>query len=292
MEAKKSNQHKELRHISLPENSNEVKMDYSVPLTEVNFEDTRLGKKSTEGLHVSEHDLADYRKRVSRSDTTLTSDEIKTLVSDSNERRRALQQSIAEQKAEFEQRRTAELEERYAKDREEAHQLRLKHESDIQRQDRERAEEETKIQRAKQIQSLENKCRKEKEQIETFYLQSSNKFNEKYGNPTLQIKISGDTGIDRIVTSRPFSTNRYVHRCIVCGYHFPESLSISKIYQHQFENQDSHMQQALNEVDKYYNAQISETRRRHAQEDNPTLRNQRLSKEIEGLQKLKGAHYL
>src|SRR6185437_949194 len=106
MHEKKS---KELRHISLPENSNEVKLDYSVPLTEVNFDDTRLGKKSTEQKQANAQELLEYQKRITRRDSILTNEDIRNLVSDTNERRRALQQSIAEQKAEFEQRRISEL---------------------------------------------------------------------------------------------------------------------------------------------------------------------------------------
>jgi hypothetical protein len=94
---------KELREISLPSNSNEVKLDYSVPLTEVNFDDTRLGSKSTEQKQASEHELLEYQKRVTRRDSTLTPQEIRNLVSETNKRRSALEQSIAEQKQEFRQ---------------------------------------------------------------------------------------------------------------------------------------------------------------------------------------------
>ena len=153
------------------------------------------------------------------------------------------------------------------------------------------AEEQVKTNRAKEIQALINKCRKEREQVETFFLQSSNRFNERYSNPTLRIKVSGETGIDRIISSRPFSANRYAHRCIVCGYHNPESLSTSKIYQHIYENNDSHIQFTIDEIDRYYNAEITETRRKHAVEDNPDLKQQKLSKDLEALKKLRGAKY-
>jgi hypothetical protein len=276
-----------LKEIILSDNSNIILPEVSLPSTYQTQEgDVKYGAK----YRVSEHDLADYRRRVTR-DTTLTSDEIKTLVADTNERRRALQQSIVEQKAEFEQKRIAELEVRYTKEREEQLAHRIANENDTQREMRIHEEEAVKTNRVREIQALQNKCKKEKEQVTMFFEQSSNRFNEKYNSPSLRIKISGDTGIDRIISSRPFSTNRYVHRCTVCGYHFPESLSISKIYQHQFENKDSHIQQALDEVDKYYSVAINETRRKHAQEDNPTLRNQKLSKEIESLSKLRGAKY-
>jgi hypothetical protein len=281
---------KELREISVPSNSNEVKLDYSVPLTEVNFDDTRLRKKSTEQKQASEHELLEYQKRVTRRDSIPTNEEIRNLVSETTSRRRALQQSIAEQKTEFEQRRALEREARYAKEREDARQLRLKHENDTQRQMREDNERNIQTSRTKELQTLQNKSRAEKEQVETFFLQSSHRFNEKY--LSLTKKVSGETGIDRIVSSRPFSTNRYVHRCVLCGYKEPESLSVSKIYVHLFENKDSHMQFVLDEIDKHYNIQISDTRRKHAQEDNPTLKQERLSKELEQLQRLKGAKYL
>jgi hypothetical protein len=286
MQEKKS---KELREISLPSNSNEVKLDYSVPLTEVNFDDTRLGNKSTEQKQASEHELLEYQKRVTRRDSIPTNEEIRNLVSETNERRRALEQSIAEQKEEFHQKHAAELAARRTKGREEARQFRISHENELQRQARLEAEEEVKTNRTKEIQTLANRCRKEKEEVETFFLQSSNRFNEKY--LSLAKKVSGETGIDRIVSSRTFSTNRYAHRCIVCGYHNPESLSISKIYQHIYENKDSHMQFALNEIDKNYNALIADTRRKHAEDDNPDLRQQKLSKDLEALRKLKGAKY-
>ena len=51
------------------------------------------------------------------------------------------------------------------------------------------------------------------------------------------------------------------------------------------------MQFALSEIDKNYNALIADTRRRHAEDDNPDLRQQKLSKDLEALGKLKGAKY-
>jgi hypothetical protein len=136
---------------------------------------------------------------------------------------------------------------------------------------------------------LENKRKRELEDVTIFFEQSSNRFSQKYGSATK--KISGETGIDRIVSSRPFSTNRYAHRCVPCGYHNPESLSISKIYQHFYENKGSHMQYTLSEIDKTYNNLITEIREKHAAEDNPDLRQQKLSKDLEALRKLKGAKY-
>jgi hypothetical protein len=51
------------------------------------------------------------------------------------------------------------------------------------------------------------------------------------------------------------------------------------------------MQFVFGEVHGYYNTQIAETRLKHSAEDNPDLKQQRLSKELEGLKKLKGARY-
>jgi hypothetical protein len=276
----------DLKEIILSDDSNIILPQVSLPSTYQAQGEIKYGAK----YRASEQDLADYRKRVSR-DAILTSDEIKTLLSDTNERRRALQQSITEQKEQYMQRRNTELQLRQAKQREEARANRIANENDTQRSIRIAAEEEVKTNRAREIQALENRCRREKEQVETFFLQSSNKFNERYGNPTLRIKVSGETGIDRIITSRPFSTNRYAHRCFPCGYHNPESLSISKIYLHLFENKDKHMSFVLSEIDNYYNAKIQETRRKHIDSDNQDLKQQRISRELEGLNKLRGAKY-
>jgi hypothetical protein len=167
MQTRKS---KELREISLPENSSEVKLDYSVPLTEVNFDDTRLGKKSTEQKQASEHELLEYQNRISRRDSIQTNEEIRNLITESTERRRALQQSIAEQKEEFEHKHNLELQTKHIKQREEARQLRIKNENEEQRRKRLEAEEEVKTSRVKELQALENKSRKEKEEVETFFL--------------------------------------------------------------------------------------------------------------------------
>jgi hypothetical protein len=51
------------------------------------------------------------------------------------------------------------------------------------------------------------------------------------------------------------------------------------------------MQFALSEIDKNYNALIADTCRKHAEDDNPDLRQQKLSKDLEALGKLKGAKY-
>jgi hypothetical protein len=278
-----------LRELSLPSNSNEVKLDYSVPITEVNFDNTRLGAKSTEKKQANDQELLEYRRRLYRSEATLTPDEIRSLVYETNQRRTALEESIRQQKEEYMQRHNLEIQTKRIKEREDAHQLRIKNENETQREQRLAAEEEVKTTRAKEFQSLQNRSRKEKEEVMLFFEQSSNRFNSKYG--TAIKKISGETGIDRIISSRPFSTNRYAHRCVPCGYHQPESLSISKIYQHIYENKDSHMQFVLSEIDNTYNNLIIETRRKHAAEDNPDLRHQKLSKDIESLTKLRGAKY-
>jgi hypothetical protein len=249
----------------------------------------KLGFKSTEQKQATEHELLEYQKRISRKESILSSDEIRNLVSETNERRRSLEQSINEQKQLFEQRRTTDLQARHIKQREEARAHRIANENDTQRQMRISAEEEVKTSRAREIQALENKRKKEEEEITVFFEQSSGKFEQKFGTATK--RVSGDTGIDRIVSSRTFSTNRYAHRCVLCGYHNPESLSISKIYQHIYENKDSHIQFTLNEIDKTYNALIADTRKKHAAEDNRDLRQQKLSKELEQLQKLKGVKY-
>jgi hypothetical protein len=288
METKKEKGKDDLKNIILSDDSNLILPEISIPSTYQPQGEVKYGAKSTEQKLASEHDLLEYRRRVSRSDTSLTSDEIKTLVSESNERRRALQQSIAEQKEKFQQKHAAELQARHIKQREEARAHRIANENDTQREMRLAAEEELKAGRAREIRALENKRRKEKEEVTIFFEQSSGKFEQKFGNATK--RVSGETGIDRIVSSHPFSTNRFAHRCTVCGYHNPESLSISKIYQHLYENK-KHMQSAFIEIDKHFNAAINETRRKHAEADNPDLKHQKLSKDIENLKKLKGVNY-
>jgi hypothetical protein len=289
METKKEKGKDDLKNIILSDDSNLILPEISIPSTHQPQGEVKYSAKSTEQKLASEHDLLEYRRRVSRSDTSLTSDEIKTLVSESNERRGALQQSIAEQKEKFQQKHVAERQARHIKQKEEARAHRIANENDTQREQRLAAEEEVKTNRVKEIQSLENKRKRELEDVTVFFEQSSNRFNSKYGNATK--RVSGDTGIDRIISSRTFSPGRFAHRCIVCGYHYQESLSVSKIYTHIFENKDQHMQIALSEIDKTYNALIADTRRKHAAEDNPDLKQQRLSKDLEALKKLKGANY-
>jgi hypothetical protein len=206
----------------------------------------KYGAKSNEQKLVKEHEILEYQKRISRKESILSSEEIRSLISETNERRRVLQQSINEQKQASEERRAAELTARRVKEREEVRAHRVAHENDTQRQMRIAVEEEVRTNRFKEIQALENRCRREKEEIETFFLQSSNRFNSKY---IATKKIAGDTGIDRIVSSRRFTDLRYAHRCVPCGYHFQESLTIGKIYEHIYENKDSHIQFALNEID-------------------------------------------
>jgi hypothetical protein len=282
---KESNK-EELMEITLSDDSNIILPEVSFPTSyTTQGADIKYGAK----YHASEHEILEYQKRVSSSDKTLTPTEIRDLISETTKRRRALEQSIAEQKEHFQQKRAAELQARHSKEREEARQYRISHENETQHQMRLAAEEELKTERTREIQILENKCRREKEEVETFFLQSSGRFNSKYGIATKQ--IVGDTGVDRIISSRTFSTNRYAHRCIVCGYHYQESLSISKIYQHIYENKDRHMQFTINEIDKYYETKIAETRRKHTANDNPNLKQQKLANELEGLKKLKGAKY-
>jgi hypothetical protein len=288
MAAKKSKEDLPLKEITLSDNSNIILPEVSFPST-YPTQPVKLGAKSTEQKQASEHELLVYRQRISKTESTLTPQEIRNLVSETNERRRALEQSIAEQKEEFESRRNLEVRTRRIKEIEAAHQLRIKNENDEQRRKRLEAEEEVKIGRAREIQALENKRKKEKEDVIVFFEQISNRFNSKYGTATK--KIAGDTGIDRIVSSRRFTDLRYAHRCVPCGYHNPESLSISKIYQHIYENKDTHMQYALDTIDNTYNVLIADTCKKHTAEDNHDLRQQKLSKDLEALKKLKGAKY-
>jgi rubrerythrin len=286
---KKKSKEDSLKEITLSDDSNLILPEVSFPSSYTTQGEIKYGAKSKEYKIASEHELLEYQKRVTRRDSIPTYEEIRNLIIESTERRRALQQSIAEQKEEFQQKHAAVLQARHTKEREEARQFRIAHENPTQREIRISEEEEIKTHRSKEIQALENRCRKEKEDITIFFEQSSNRFSQKYGNATK--KVSGETGIDRIISSRPFSTGRYAHRCVVCGYHNPESLSISKIYQHIYENKDSHMQYTLSEIDKTNNNLITEIREKHAAEDNPDLRQQKLSKDLEALKKLKGEKY-
>jgi hypothetical protein len=286
----------DLKEITLSDDSNLILPEISYPTPYDQVAKVKLGAKSTERKQVSErkrvseHDLLVYQQRLRRADSSsvLTPEEIKTLIYETNQRRIKLEESIRQQKQEYMQRHDLEIEERHTREREEARQHKIAHENEVQREIRIAEEEQIKRQHAKEIQALENKCRKEKEDVTVFFEQSSGRFNSKYGNAIK--KIAGETGIDRVITSRPFSSNRFAHRCIKCSYHFSESLSISKIYVHIFENKNTHMQFILNEIDKYYNTAIIEIRRKHAEADNPILRGQKLSREIESLSKLKGAN--
>jgi hypothetical protein len=279
----------DLKEIILSDDSNIILPEVSFPSIYQAQGEVKLGFKSTEQKQATEHELLEYQKRISRKESILSSDEIRNLVSETNERRRALEQSIVEQKQAFEQRRNMELQARHIKQREEARAHRIANENDTQREMRIAAEEELKTGRVREIQALQNKCKKEKEEVTVFFEQSSGRFNSKYGNATK--KIADDTGIDRMISSRPFSTGRFAHRCIVCSYNNPESLSISKIYAHLYENKDSHMKQTLDTIDEYYNTAIADTRKKHTVEDNPDLKQQRLAKELQSLSKLKGAKY-
>jgi hypothetical protein len=176
-----------LKEIILNDDSNLILPEISYPSNYNTQGEIKYGAKSNEHKLASHHELLEYQKRVSRRDSTLSPDEIRTIVSQTNESRRALEQSIIQQKQEFEQKRAAELAARHSKERAEARANLIAHENDTQREKRLAAEEEVKINRAKEIQSLVNKCRKEKEEVETFFLQSYNRFNEKYGNATKKI---------------------------------------------------------------------------------------------------------
>ena len=104
-----------MKEITLSDNSNDL--DFLSPTTEINFDNSKLGAKSTSQKVVTQHELLEYQKRVSRRDSTLTDEEIRTLVSETNERREALEQSINEQKQAFQQRRDSKLAARQDKER-------------------------------------------------------------------------------------------------------------------------------------------------------------------------------
>jgi hypothetical protein len=84
---------KEIKEISLSDDSNLILPEISYP-TPYEDQPVKLGAKSTEQKQASEHDLLVYRQRLSRTESTLTPQEIKTLVYETNQRRTALEESI------------------------------------------------------------------------------------------------------------------------------------------------------------------------------------------------------
>src|SRR6478609_1788330 len=107
MQTRKSKE--ELREIILSDDSNLNLPEVSYPSSYKLQGEIKYGSKSKERYLASEHELLEYQKRISRKESILSSDEIRNLVSESNERRRALEQSILLQKQEFEQKRVAEI---------------------------------------------------------------------------------------------------------------------------------------------------------------------------------------
>jgi hypothetical protein len=217
---KKKSKDESLKEIILSDDSNIILPEISLPSAYQTQGEIKYGAKSIEGKQDSDHELLEYRKRISRKDTIPSNEEIRNLVSETTEHRKSLERSINEQKQLFEQRRAAELQARHIKQREEARAHRIANENDTQRDMRIAAEEEVKAQRAKEFQVLENKRKRELEDVTIFFEQSSNRFTQKYCNPITQKKISEETGIDRIISSRRFSgtySNRYAHRCVPCG---------------------------------------------------------------------------
>ena len=107
VQTKKSKE--ELKEIILSDDSNLNLPEVSFPSSYKPQDEIKYGAKSKEHRIASNHELLDYQKRVSRKDSTLTDEEIRTLVSETNDRRKALEQSIAEQKEAFQQRRASEL---------------------------------------------------------------------------------------------------------------------------------------------------------------------------------------
>src|SRR6266516_2646830 len=106
MQTKKSKE--ELKEIILSDDSNLNLPEVSYP-SPYTTQPVKLGSKSTEQKHVSEHELLEYQKRISRKDSILSSEEIRNLLSETNERRRALEQSIIQQKQEFEYNRNLQI---------------------------------------------------------------------------------------------------------------------------------------------------------------------------------------
>jgi hypothetical protein len=128
----KKNKVEDLKGITLSDDSNIILPEVSFPSSYKPQGEVKYGAKSNEQKLASEHELLEYQKRVSRRDSPLTSEEIRNLVSETNERRRSLEQSIIQQKQEFEQKRNAELTARRTKEREEARQFRIKNENEEQ----------------------------------------------------------------------------------------------------------------------------------------------------------------
>jgi deoxyribose-phosphate aldolase len=110
----------DLKEIILNDDSNLILPEVSFPTSYTTQGEVKYGAKSNDQKLASEHDLLMYQQRVTRKDSSLTSEEIRNLVSETNQRRKALEQSIAEQKEQFQQRRAAELQARHVKEREEA----------------------------------------------------------------------------------------------------------------------------------------------------------------------------
>src|SRR5437867_9527480 len=101
-QTKKEKNKDQLKEIILSDDSNLILPEVSFPTSYQAQSGVKYGAKSNHQKLASEHDLLEYQRRVSRRDLTLTSEEIRNLVSESTERRMALERSIEEQKQEFE----------------------------------------------------------------------------------------------------------------------------------------------------------------------------------------------
>jgi hypothetical protein len=217
---------KKLRELVLPENSNDIELDFSVPVTEISFENTddkriKFGAKSTELLKKRDEEML--------ADPFILTSEF---VQAAKQRRNELEALAAENRIAFEQRRALEIAEQRQKEREAAKEHLLERETSSQRQLRLEREQQKQSDREKIIKTIQNRERKEIEAIEVFFNLDKNKWSTKYDS----IQELSKSPVKKIISARQFRSDRFgdknAYRCHVCRYAVEESLSLFYIHEH------------------------------------------------------------
>jgi hypothetical protein len=248
---------------------------------------TKLGEKSSELIRLQE------QRKMEQLLLSNPNFSINQFIATATNRRRELEIKEAENVIKFQQKKAIEQ----AARREQEKVAAAKHIAELEAKspsmrDRRLQEEQTKLEERQRI--LDQIVRQKKKAIEAcevYFNLPTSKFAAQYENNA--ISVLSDSPVQLIVTSRAFGTDRfgsqkYAYRCSICGYSFEESLSLSNIHRHIYEQSDRHLPALIAIIEKEYTQKINEKHFEFKHQDDPDIKDRRLSDEIERLKKIKG----
>jgi hypothetical protein len=199
------------------------------------------------------------------------------------ERRKRLEAKAAEDRAIFEQNRASQIAEKRNKQKQLTLEKILKSETKAQKSARLERDRVKQLKRDDEIADIEKEKQDVKSEISGFFdndFEPSSTYDE---SPVNKIILFREIGVDQRLRE-----TKYAFRCKVCMYAKEESLSLTTIERHIYDQKDKHKHALLSSTEKEYTDIIKDKQSDWSREDSdPSYRNQKIDRELAALKGIK-----